>query len=109
VSAGSGLQFRERPGGIVFRVRVQPKSSRDELVGIRDGALWLRVTAPPVGGQANRACVEMLSEILGIPQSSLLITGGSRSRVKDVQASGIGASELSASVDRALLGGKRQS
>lgn len=96
------LQVRERPGGIVFRVRVQPKSSRDELLEVRDGALWLRVTAPPVGGQANRACIAFLSEVLGIPQSSLLITSGARSRIKDVQASGIGAEELFAAVDRAL-------
>lgn len=104
MSAELGLQIRERPGGIVFRVRVQPKSSRDELVEVRDGALWLKVTAPPVGGQANRACIAFLSEALGIPQSSLLITSGARSRIKDVQASGIGAEELAAAVKQVLLG-----
>jgi hypothetical protein len=104
VSPAAGLQIRERPGGIVFRVRVQPKASRDEFVAVRDGVLWVRVTEPPVGGQANRACMSLLSKSLGIPASSLLITGGARARIKDVQASGVSSPDLIAAVGRALGG-----
>ena len=106
MSAATGLQIRERPGGIVFRVRIQPKSSRQQLVEVRDGVLWVRVTEPPVGGQANRACMSLLSKALGIPASSLLITGGTKARIKDVQASGISAAQLVAAVDRAFAAGK---
>jgi len=99
------LQVRERPGGIVFAVRVQPKSSRDELTGIRDGILWMRVTAPPVAGKANAAVVTLLADRLNIPRASLALTGGARSHTKTIQVSGVSAADLTAAVDAALGGG----
>jgi uncharacterized protein (TIGR00251 family) len=102
VSGGAVLQLRERPGGLVFAVRVQPKSSRDELVNVTDGVLWVKVTAPPIEGQANRACIQLLASALGLPVSSLALTGGPRSRNKQVQVSGVTAEHLRAAVDRGL-------
>ena len=100
--SGATLQIRERPGGLVFAIRVQPKGGRDELIGLRDGQLWLKVTAPPVGGQANKACIKLLAETLGIPQSQMALTGGVRSRQKMVQVSGVTADALLAAVAGAL-------
>jgi uncharacterized protein len=96
------LAIRERPGGIVFSARVQPKSSRDELVGIRDGELWLRVTAPPVAGKANEACVRVLTEALGVPRGSLALMGGQKARSKLIQVSGMTAAQLLSAVEAAL-------
>lgn len=103
------LQVRERPGGVVFSVRVQPKSSRDEFTGIRDGVLWVRVTAPPVAGKANAAVVELLSAKLGLPRASIALTGGARSHTKTIQVSGIAAADLASAVEAALTGGKKES
>ena len=109
MSALPSLQIRERPGGLVFEVRVQAKSAHDELTGVRDGVLWMRVTAPPIAGKANAAVVAVLAETLHIPRASLLLTGGARSHTKTIQVSGIAAAELAAAVDAALTAGKKGS
>lgn len=102
MNGAPALQVRERPGGLVFTVRVQPKAARDELTGIRDGVLWLRVTAPPVAGKANAAVVALLAEKLNIPRVSLALTGGARSHNKTIQVSGVDAASLAAAVESAL-------
>ncbi len=94
---------------MVFSVRVQPKSSRDELTAIRDGVLWVRVTAPPVGGKANAAVVEFLAAKLDVPRASVALTGGARSHTKTIQVSGITPADLAAAVEAALTGGKKES
>lgn len=102
MTAGEALAIRERPGGIVFSVRVTPKASRDELVGVNDGELWLRVTAPPIAGKANDACVRLLTEALGVPRGSLALMGGQKSRNKLIQVSGVTAEQLRAALTAAL-------
>jgi uncharacterized protein len=105
----SPLQVRERPGGVVISVRVQPKASRDELTGIRDGALWVKVSAPPVAGKANAAVVDLLATKLGIPRGSVALTGGARSHTKTIQISGIAPGDLEIAVEAALTQGKKES
>jgi uncharacterized protein len=104
----NGLSVRERPGGLVFPVRVQPKASQDEVVGIKDGALWVRVTAPPIGGKANEACVLLLASALGVPRGSVALTGGHRSRNKLMQISGISLDQLQVAMTGWLAKGQVQ-
>ena len=68
-----------------FRVHLQPKASREEIVGEADGILKLRVTAPPVDGRANEACLRLLAKALGLPVSRLHISAGHHSRLKTIQ------------------------
>lgn len=70
--------------GISFRIRVQPKSARSQVVGAQGEALKLKVTAPPVEGAANKACIELLARELGVPKSCLEITSGQAGRSKTV-------------------------
>ncbi len=65
-----------------FPIRVQPKSSRDQVVGYRDGVLQLRVTAPPDKGRANAAVVALLADALGVAKSRVRIVRGQSSRDK---------------------------
>lgn len=65
-----------------FPVKVQPKSSRDQVVGYRDGVLQLRVTAPPDKGRANAAVVALLADALGVAKSRVRIVRGQSSRDK---------------------------
>ncbi|MBQ11457.1 MAG: hypothetical protein CMJ45_07905 [Planctomyces sp.] len=65
-----------------FPVKVQPKASRDQVVGYRDGVLQLRVTAPPDKGRANAAVVALLAEALGVAKSRVRIVRGQTSRDK---------------------------
>ena len=65
-----------------FLVKVQPKASRDQVVGYRDGVLQLRVTAPRDKGRANAAVVALLADALGVAKSRVRIVRGQSSRDK---------------------------
>jgi len=65
-----------------FPVKVQPKASRDQVVGYRGGVLQLRVTAPPDKGRANAAVVALLADALGVAKSRVRIVRGQSSRDK---------------------------
>ena len=65
-----------------FPVKVQPKASRDQVVGYRDGVLQLRVTAPPDKGRASAAVVALLADALGVAKSRVRIVRGQSSRDK---------------------------
>ena len=68
-----------------FRVHVQPKSSHEGIVGEADGILKLRVTAPPVEGQANEACLRLLAKTIDLPISRLRIASGQHARLKTIR------------------------
>ena len=85
------MRARARPSseGVVLRLRVQPRASRDEIVGWQEGALRLRVTAPPVEGEANRAVAALLARVLGVAPSRIRVVRGERDRDKLVQITGL--------------------
>lgn len=68
-----------------IRVRLTPRASRDEIVGMRDGALIVRVTAPPVEGAANEALVRLLARDLAVKRTGVRIVSGATSRTKVVE------------------------
>ena len=70
-------------------VRVIPRAKKSEVAGTRNGAILLRVAAPPVDGAANDAVVELLSSILEIPRKQIQIVGGARGRQKRVAIDGL--------------------
>ena len=78
---------RQEGDAASFRVHVQPKSSHEGIVGEADGILKLRVTAPPVEGRANEACLRLLAKTLDLPVSRLQIITGHHSRLKTIQVS----------------------
>ncbi len=68
-----------------FRVHLQPKASREGIIGEADGILKLRVSAPPVAGRANEACLRLLAKALDLPVSRLRIATGQHARLKTIQ------------------------
>jgi hypothetical protein len=78
------LPIQDHPNGISFNIRVQPKSSRSRIEGTQGDALKLRVTAPPVEGAANKACIGLLAEALGVAKSSIEIASGQSGRCKKI-------------------------
>ena len=74
--------------GVLIRVRLQPRSSRNQVEGIHQGSVKIRLTAPPVEGEANRALIEFLSGITGLRKSAFTISSGHKSRDKAVLAEG---------------------
>ncbi len=85
------LELRDTPDGLTLRVRVQPRASRDALCGERNGALLVRLTAPPVEGRANEALVRLLGKALGVPPSAVQVVKGGSGRDKVVAVAGIAA------------------
>jgi uncharacterized protein (TIGR00251 family) len=83
------LDLVSRGGGVVFQVRVQPRASKDEIAGVMDGALKVRLQAPALEDRANVALCEYLARLLKTPKSAVRILGGSRSRVKRVEIRGV--------------------
>jgi len=75
-------------------VRIQPRASKNSVMGMEDGSFKIRLTAPPVDGAANEALVEFLSEILSVSKSSVEIISGHTSREKRVKISGIGEADV---------------
>jgi uncharacterized protein (TIGR00251 family) len=86
-----GLEIREGPEGVTLKVHVQPRASRDALAGEREGALVVRLTAPPVEGAANEALCRLLARALGVPPSSVSVVSGARGRRKGVKVAGLDA------------------
>jgi len=78
------LFLREHPEGIVFKVFVQPRSSKNKIVGAHGDALKVKVTAPPVAGAANKMCLKFLAKCLSAPHFLLEIITGHNSRTKQV-------------------------
>jgi uncharacterized protein (TIGR00251 family) len=95
---GEELELTAQQDGVILTVWVQPRSRRDEVVGVRGGMLRVRLMAPPVGGAANEALARFLARRLGVPPSSLEIVHGHRSRRKRIKVYGLSLEEV-----RALL------
>ena len=70
---------------LTVQVKVTPRASRDEIVGMRDGVLAVRVTAPPVDDAANRAVVKLIAKRAGVPRSRVRIARGARGRNKRIE------------------------
>ena len=86
----------DHPQGAVLRLRVVPRAPRDGIDGPHGDALKLRLTAPPVEGEANAALVRLLSRLLEVPRSSLHLLAGSTGRQKLLQVAGCGAAVVRA-------------
>ncbi len=78
------LDVKTTADGITFKIRVQPKSSRNQIVGLYGDALKIKITAAPVDGAANKMCIRFLAKRLGLSGNRLEIISGRNSRTKHV-------------------------
>jgi uncharacterized protein (TIGR00251 family) len=69
-------------------VRVIPRAARDELAGMRDGRLLVRVSAPPVDGRANAAVCALLAKAAGVPRGGVSVVRGASARDKRMRIEG---------------------
>lgn len=80
------LAVRRDGERVTFTIRVTPRAAANAVGGERDGALLVRVTAPPVEGKANDAAVALLAEALGVPRRAIRVERGATARTKRVSA-----------------------
>ena len=83
------MKIAEKDGTVSFAVRVQPRASRDEIVGEYQDGLKIRLTAPPVDDRANEALRKLLASRLKVPLAAVRIASGERSRTKRVEVLGV--------------------
>jgi uncharacterized protein (TIGR00251 family) len=84
----------EKDGRLQFKVRVVPRASRTEIAGEHDGALRVRVAAPPVDGAANEELIRALAKSFALPRNAVEIASGHESRIKQVRVRGIQKEDL---------------
>ncbi len=100
------INLKESKKGLTFDIQVIPHASRAEIVCIQDGAFKLKVTAPPVEGAANEACIKLLAEELKLKKSQMEISFGAKSRKKTVTVQNINKKELESKINIFLQANK---
>jgi uncharacterized protein (TIGR00251 family) len=88
------MLVRDTTNGATFSVKVHPRAKKNAITGEVGDALKLALTAPPVDGAANEACVRFLAEVLEVARSSVTIAAGETSRQKLIRVSGLTAAEV---------------
>jgi uncharacterized protein len=90
----SMIEVCDTPSGATFTVKVQPRARQNAITGELDGGLKLSLTAPPVEGEANQACIEFLANRLRVPRSSITIASGQNNPRKVIRVAGVSAEEV---------------
>ena len=88
------IEFIEKDDALLFRVRVLPKSSKNEIVGEYEGALKVKIKSPPVDGAANAELVVRLAKFFDVPKSAVEIVKGQTSKTKQIKVSGVTKANL---------------
>ena len=97
------IPIHDTPAGATFQVKVHPRARKNAITGVVGDALKLALTAPPVEGRANEACVKFLAEFLNVPRSSVTIAAGESNRQKLIRIVGMRAAQVEDKL-RAVLG-----
>jgi hypothetical protein len=88
------IAIHDTPAGATFQVKVHPRARKNGITGVVGDALKLALTAPPVEGRANEACIAFLAKLLNVPRSSVTIAAGESSRQKLIRIAGVRAAQV---------------
>jgi hypothetical protein len=88
------ILINEGTSGATFAVKVHPRAKKTAITGKVGDALKLALTAPPVDGKANDACIEFFAKLLNVPRSSVTIAAGLTGRNKVIRVAGLTANQV---------------
>jgi uncharacterized protein (TIGR00251 family) len=88
------VAIQNSPTGATFAVKVHPRAKKNGITGEAGDVLKLSLTAPPVDGKANQACMDFFAKLLEVSRSSVTIAAGQTSRNKVVRVAGLSAEEV---------------
>jgi uncharacterized protein (TIGR00251 family) len=88
------IDYSEKEGALKFPVQVVPRASRSEIVGEHNGALRIRIAAPPVEGAANEELIRTLSRAFGVKRGAVVIETGQASKKKQIRIIGVTPADL---------------
>jgi len=96
------IRIQPSGDGVTFAVKVHPRARRERISGMLGDVLKLEITAPPLEGRANDACIDFFSDFLKVPRSSITIAAGLSSRNKVIRVTGVSAAALEQAFATAL-------
>jgi uncharacterized protein (TIGR00251 family) len=88
------ISIQNSPNGVTFAVKIHPRAKKNAVSGEVGEAVKLSLTAPPVDGKANEACVDFFAKLLKVPRSSVTIAAGLTSRNKVIRVAGATAQQV---------------
>jgi uncharacterized protein len=88
------IEFNETSTSTTFAVKVHPRAKKNAITGQVGDAVKLALTAPPVDGKANDACIVFFAKLLKVPRSSVTIAAGQTSRNKVIRVAGLSAEDV---------------
>jgi len=88
------IPVRDLDAGATLAVRIHPRAKKNAITGKVGDALKVALTAPPVDGKANAACIEFFAKLLNVPRSSVTIAAGQTSRNKVIRVAGLTAQQV---------------
>ncbi len=94
--------LRAHAEGVVLSLQVQPRSSSNQIVGVHNHNLKVKLTSPPVDGAANKACCSFLAKLCSIPKAYVVIMSGETARQKRILLKTITVAELQQIIETAL-------
>ena len=86
--------IQNSPSGATFAVKVHPRAKKNAITSEVGDALKVALTAPPVDGKANEACIEFFAKLLKVPRSSVTIAAGQSSRNKVIRVAELSPEEI---------------
>jgi uncharacterized protein (TIGR00251 family) len=95
------IPVRDTAQGATFSVKVHPRAKRNAIAGEIGESLKVALTAPPVEGKANDACIAFLAEFFGVSRSAVMILAGESNRQKVVRVAGISAEQIRRTLEKA--------
>jgi len=88
------IPIHEAANGVTFVIRVHPRAKKNAITGELGEALKVALTAPPIDGRANEACVEFFAKLFAVQRSAVSIASGETSRKKIIRVVGLSAEEV---------------
>ena len=79
---------------MTFAVKIHPRAKKNAITGEVGKALKLSLTAPPLDGKGNDACIEFFAKFLKVPRASVTIASGQTSRTKIIRVVGLSAEDV---------------
>ena len=96
------LNIIPRKNGIEFSAIIQPRSSKNKICGLHGKSLKIRLTSPPVDGEANKMCIKLLAKVLSVSPSRIIIVSGHTKRNKIIHIEGINTPEFIKKIPKSL-------
>ena len=94
------IPIQEASGSVTFAVKIHPRAKKNAITGELGDALKLSLTAPPLDGKGNDACIEFFAKFLKVPRASVTIASGQTSRTKIIRVIGLSSEEVRKRIGR---------